>query len=956
MKFKALLPIIFMSIPFLAGCNNNQNKENVHTITWVLNYEGAGNNIVTTAKDGEKIEALDPERTNYMVDDWYTEPECAYVFGFDKGIFSDVTLYASWVESRKVTFYYNLPEQEQSVYTVAKDRYNRIFNKKPTDPTNISYSFVGWYEEAACENEFNFNARLKEDKEAYAKWKEPEWIKDDLNAYLGIYHTVYGIEIPSYKNSEYKGQNENYYYHVTSPFPASEEYVSTLNSKGWTVTDNETSYRAVDPLKFISIEFTDTDEGGFEMFIVPNDENKNKFPKNLFHLSTEQNIYTLPEFNYFSSYNGFDVELDNDKHTRAFYGNFNLVTKSKSLPMTDEEYFDFLLDKYLSNLKGLGYTIGTFIDGGYYAYTSDLNLMVQFGTFDASYPTSLIVLAFSYASYVGEITYSTITSERMDELTSEMNWSDEISIPSFDFSSDKTVLVNGVNPVISIFADEVENEEVGEYIQINVSGVSQPAKLIMSYLDSFAKDTGWTEYLYDSVDEQFYMYHIDSTSHKADISFVSYVEQTTNGYAVTILYNIAKLNYPNTAIKYFANNQCIGGETINIPSFDGEYSAINVGNGVGYYDIVMFDVTKTDVAAYEQKILDFGYTLNAEASTEDYNVYTSANNIFDIYVVYDEENSILDIGISSGHTTTLDFTQENLDSLIAKANNRTGVEFGTYELTATYTSVSESDYFYDYYGLGVASILLVSNVKHSESDTYLNYTALSADVNALAKALEEKGYTYETDYKCYYNKDTNCEVAFTLAYTEGENDESYYCIEIDIYGNREVKIDENLTIKGRSYTYKNGDASIISDYDNMLKDLVGSTFESKVTPVANNINDNEDLTLVKSSADYSLITYYASSDIYMLDIVTNFKDTSANNTAANNLEAIYGASLEEAGFVRAKCSLFVTPFEGYFNSESKEFVVTFVSIDEEDSTNVYFETMVVTINNSYYCDSFIEII
>lgn len=45
---------------------------------------------------------------------------------------------------------------------------------KPTDPTKANSTFVGWYKEKACTNEWDFTKPITEDRTLYAKWEESD--------------------------------------------------------------------------------------------------------------------------------------------------------------------------------------------------------------------------------------------------------------------------------------------------------------------------------------------------------------------------------------------------------------------------------------------------------------------------------------------------------------------------------------------------------------------------------------------------------------------------------------------------------------------------------------------------------------------------------------------------------------------------------------------------------------
>lgn len=144
-----------------------------YTVTFDANggaFSGNATTATVTVEDSKTVTAPteNPTREGYTFGGWYKETGCinAWDFAADT-VKSDVTLYAKWtVKTYTVTF----DSQGGSAVDSATVEYGSTVNK-PTDPTRTDYAFVGWYEEAACTNEWDFeNDTVTADITLYAKW------------------------------------------------------------------------------------------------------------------------------------------------------------------------------------------------------------------------------------------------------------------------------------------------------------------------------------------------------------------------------------------------------------------------------------------------------------------------------------------------------------------------------------------------------------------------------------------------------------------------------------------------------------------------------------------------------------------------------------------------------------------------------------------------------------------
>lgn len=142
----------------------------VLTVTFDPNYTGAAAIDPVKVEYGKVIDEPEISRDGYICI-WQLDGK---EYNFDTPVTEDITLVASWQsqssDSFTATFYYNYNGATSQVYasqTVAK--YGKP--SRPENPQRDGYYFVGWYKDAACTEEFDFDERLvSASVSAYALW------------------------------------------------------------------------------------------------------------------------------------------------------------------------------------------------------------------------------------------------------------------------------------------------------------------------------------------------------------------------------------------------------------------------------------------------------------------------------------------------------------------------------------------------------------------------------------------------------------------------------------------------------------------------------------------------------------------------------------------------------------------------------------------------------------------
>ena len=137
-----------------------------HIVTYKAG-EGSGDDVV----DNDATQVMDCPNT-------FTAPEGKVFNGWkdalnndvavDATVESDMMLTAQWINQYAVTF------NMQGHGTAVDPQYIKHGAKatKPTDPFVMGWEFGGWFKEAACQNEFDFNTAIEATTPLFAKWTQ----------------------------------------------------------------------------------------------------------------------------------------------------------------------------------------------------------------------------------------------------------------------------------------------------------------------------------------------------------------------------------------------------------------------------------------------------------------------------------------------------------------------------------------------------------------------------------------------------------------------------------------------------------------------------------------------------------------------------------------------------------------------------------------------------------------
>lgn len=144
----------------------------IHHITF--NSMGGSEVAESTTTTGEIILPEPPVNENhYAFGGWFKEPECKNEF-FGTGITSDMTVYAKWIPTYKITFETNGGDPIDPVYTIS----GLSDGETLPEPEYIGYRFDGWF----SENDEPFDGHsVSGDVTAYAKWTKKYKITFETN-------------------------------------------------------------------------------------------------------------------------------------------------------------------------------------------------------------------------------------------------------------------------------------------------------------------------------------------------------------------------------------------------------------------------------------------------------------------------------------------------------------------------------------------------------------------------------------------------------------------------------------------------------------------------------------------------------------------------------------------------------------------------------------------------------
>ena len=99
-----------------------------------------------------------PHKAGHKFTGWYADAACTELFDFDayfaSSLRNTVSVYAGFDEIANVLLHYSVGGVIEHTQTVAYDTTESDFE----DPVEVGYTFVGWFEDAACETPFDFES------------------------------------------------------------------------------------------------------------------------------------------------------------------------------------------------------------------------------------------------------------------------------------------------------------------------------------------------------------------------------------------------------------------------------------------------------------------------------------------------------------------------------------------------------------------------------------------------------------------------------------------------------------------------------------------------------------------------------------------------------------------------------------------------------------------------------
>lgn len=148
--------------------------ERSYTVTFDYNYQEAPNASEVAVVNGTTVArpSIDPVRSGYRFDGWYTQVSDGSQYIFSTTISNDIILYAHWTQLFNITFDLNYEGAPASTsFTVAQG------DQVPQElaPITINYEgfiFDGWHTDSTNPSPFDFSSAVTQNVMLYAHWEE----------------------------------------------------------------------------------------------------------------------------------------------------------------------------------------------------------------------------------------------------------------------------------------------------------------------------------------------------------------------------------------------------------------------------------------------------------------------------------------------------------------------------------------------------------------------------------------------------------------------------------------------------------------------------------------------------------------------------------------------------------------------------------------------------------------
>ena len=941
--------------------NSSSSEDDVTycTVTFDLNYQGApAPTTVQVELDDYVDEPEAPKRDGFYFNYW-SDSQDGSSGEFDfflTSISEDITLYADWTPAYNVTFYYNKPEAtEDEVYQTSTVRANGLVSK-PVDPKVKGFTFGGWFKNATCleNDEFNFASPIVANINLFAKWNLPDWnvIEKALEKYLSYIYTVEGVRIPKFENSDYKF-DDGYKdcIQITAPDKCMEEYVPVLTAAGYVYDEAKDVYKN----DFISIRLREYDdkEDQFEMLVMINgageSETFNDIP---YKVGTQQNFVGIPAsalegFNRFETYR---VPLTTGDPAAVVYMYFEAQAEDANPKLSDEDYWKSKEEALLAALKAAGgYSVGKFInaDKHYFLDTAYLT-MNQIEEFDTSAPLRIELLSYSYYGLNGSGT--SINRIDKDVFANAVSLAPFKTSASLDIDLSSAVAsyaYNGKNFIVQYDADT--DDDGKKYIEIDVVGIKGKNTITGRNAPLNALATVIVEALQNNPDwdvmenagktnayQKYYAIHYgkDDNGNKAadarlDFTYEAISSASKLGFdplRFEIILTPVFGSWDTETVSNYFKKQALNNDPAGLPDYTGsvaffDASLTQYGDGL---DIFMLHTVAAEANAYVEALQNDqnGYTLVSTDPDTGVKTLRSASTNFELECVVNEDS--FEIYVNAAPVKERAFNDEEIAALNSILNARSAFTFSSAALatlTSTYTNIMYSSY-YDYEDLaGYSVVEFISN----------STSALTADVTALYNYYVAEGWTVKSASSHTITKGPT-----TLSISSvKETGATYYALKVVVAGNVPEPVEGSdghcFKYTDTLYFADNGDEFIISFITAQIKSKYAEMENSQLPSFYQSLADKSiylgtTLQIFTNLESYDIYYYYMSSEL-----VDDTEEKTVIKAAADN----YIAVLKAAGYKHGNFTALTGSPEGYWNEASGEFACVDTS-DDGVSVKVFF--------------------
>lgn len=166
-------------ITLIAKWKEKQNRQNEYDVCFVTN--GGTKVACQTVLEGDvAFKPSNPTKSCYNFDGWYTDSNYRYQYNFNNKVYSDMTLYAKWLDNGSCKNKYTVSFNSNGGTSISpqKNILEGDTAYRPNNPTKACSRFVGWYSNSSLTRVYNFEARVYSNMTLYAKWEDDGSCKD----------------------------------------------------------------------------------------------------------------------------------------------------------------------------------------------------------------------------------------------------------------------------------------------------------------------------------------------------------------------------------------------------------------------------------------------------------------------------------------------------------------------------------------------------------------------------------------------------------------------------------------------------------------------------------------------------------------------------------------------------------------------------------------------------------